>query len=89
MDNKNDERLVVLGEYGNDIEANIVKGVLETNGVPCVITNEILSSVLPIAPLTLKGALVRVMVFERDLDLAQQILRSEPSESFEETQPSE
>ncbi len=78
MDNMNKERLVVLGEYPSDIDANIVKGVLETNGVRCAITNEIVSSLLPIA--SLSPDMVRVMVFEHDLPLAQKILASAPSD---------
>lgn len=76
MDNMNDEKLVVLGEYPSDIDANIVKGVLETNGVRCIITNEIMSSLLPIA--SLSPDMVRVMVFERDLNEARRILASAP-----------
>lgn len=75
-DNMNNEMLVVLGEYPSDIDANIVKGVLETNGVRCIITNEIISSLLPIA--SLSPDMVRVMVFERDLDEARRILASAP-----------
>ena len=75
-DNMNNEVLVVLGEYPSDIDANIVKGVLETNGVRCIITNEIISSLLPIA--SLSPDMVRVMVFERDLNEARRILASAP-----------
>lgn len=75
-DNMNNEMLVVLGEYPSDIDANIVKGVLETNGVRCIITNEIISSLLPIA--SLSPDMVRVMVFERDLNEARRILASAP-----------
>lgn len=72
----NDEMLVVLGEYPSGIDASIVKGVLETNGVRCIITNEIMSSLLPIA--SLSPDMVRVMVFERDIDEARRILASAP-----------
>ena len=75
-DNMNNEMLVVLGEYPSDIDANIVKGVLETNGVRCIITNEIISSLLPIA--SLSPDMVRVMVFEPDLNEARRILASAP-----------
>ncbi|MBQ9073534.1 MAG: DUF2007 domain-containing protein, partial [Muribaculaceae bacterium] len=50
----------------------IAKGVLETNGIPCVINNEIMSSVYPITVTTL-GA-IRLMVFERDLETARELL---------------
>ena len=71
-----DDKLVVFGEYANEAEASIVKGVLETNGVPCIITNELLSSLLPMAPL--RAGLVRLMVFDFDLEQARKIMSSPP-----------
>lgn len=73
------DELVVLGEYENTVEASMVKGVLETNGVPAMLTNEIMSNVLSLAPINY--GMVRVMVFEHDLELAKQILASEPINS--------
>lgn len=72
MKKGNDSDLVLLNEYYSDAEAYIAKGVLETNGIPCVINNEIMSSVYPITVTTL-GA-IRLMVFERDLDTARELL---------------
>ncbi|MBE6311047.1 MAG: DUF2007 domain-containing protein [Bacteroidales bacterium] len=71
----NDE-LAVLNEYENAIEASMIKGVLETNGVPAMLTNEIMSTVLSLAPVNY--GMVRVLVFRRDLDLARKILDSKP-----------
>lgn len=73
-----ENKLVVFGEYANEAEASIVKGVLETNGVPCIITNGILSSLLPMAPL--KAGLVRLMVFDFDLELARKIMAAPPEQ---------
>jgi hypothetical protein len=73
---KDDEELVMLGEYETEIEANMVKGVLETNGVQAMLTNEIMSSLLPLSPVGI--GLVRVMVFKSDLALARKILDSQP-----------
>ncbi len=67
-----DSDLVLLNEYYSDAEAYIAKGVLETNGIPCIINNEIMSSVYPITVTTL-GA-IRLMVFERDLETARELL---------------
>lgn len=75
---KDKEELVILGEYENTIEASMVKGVLETNGIQAMLTNEIMSNVLSLAPINY--GLVRVMVFKSDLDLARQILASAPDE---------
>lgn len=75
---KDNEELAVLGEYENAIEANMVKGVLETNGVQAMLTNEIMSNVLSLAPI--HYGMVRVMVFRSDLDLARKILNSPPQD---------
>ena len=72
---KDNEELVTLGEYENTIEASMVKGVLETNGVQAMLTNEIMSNVLSLAPI--KYGMVKVLVFKSDLPLAQEILNSQ------------
>lgn len=64
--------LVLLNEYNTDAEAYIAKGVLETNGIPCIINNEIMSSVYPLTLTSLGG--IRVMVFDRDLASARALL---------------
>ena len=56
----------------------MVKGVLETNGVHCIVLNDMMSSILPLAPL--KIGMVKVMVFEQELSLARNILASAPAE---------
>ena len=78
MEPKDGDKLVVFGEYANEAEASIVKGVLETNGIPCILTNELLSSLLPMAPL--KAGLVRLMVFDFDLEMAKKIMESAPAD---------
>ena len=75
---KDNEELVTLGEYENTIEASMVKGVLETNGVQAMLTNEIMSNVLSLAPINY--GMVKVLVFESDLPLAQEILNSQAIE---------
>ena len=72
MKKEHESSLVLLNEYYSDAEAYIAKGVLETNGIPCVINNEIMSSVYPIT-ITSLGA-IRLMVFERDLEAARSLL---------------
>ncbi|MGN0211866.1 MAG: DUF2007 domain-containing protein [Muribaculaceae bacterium] len=79
MNTRHDNRkLATLGEYENSVEANMVKGVLETNGVHCIVVNDMMSSILPLAPL--KIGMVKVMVFEQELSLARNILASAPAE---------
>lgn len=68
-----DSDIVLLKEFGDIAEAYIVKGVLETNGVLCIVDNEILSSVypLPVSPFA-----IRLMVRRCDIELARDILSS-------------
>lgn len=73
---KDKEDLVVLGEYENTIEASMIKGVLETNGIQAMLTNEIMSNVLSLAPINY--SMVRVLVFRSDLEQAKQVLNSAP-----------
>ena len=56
----------------------MVKGVLETNGVQAMLTNEIMSNVLSLAPINY--GMVKVLVFKSDLPLAQEILNSQAIE---------
>ena len=75
---KDKEDLVVLGEYENTIEASMVKGVLETNGIQAMLTNEIMCNVLSLAPINY--GMVRVLVFRSDIEQARKILESAPIE---------
>ena len=72
----NDDRLVVLNSYVNDADAYIAKGVLETNGVPCIINNEIFSSVYPVG-LAPWGS-IKLLIFRRDMEKAIRIMKSKP-----------
>ncbi len=72
----NDNDLVVFDTYYTDADAYIAKGVLETNGVPCIINNEIMSSVYPITVTSLGE--IKLLVFRRDLELARRIMASKP-----------
>lgn len=72
----NDDRLVVFNSYVNDADAYIAKGVLETNGVPCIINNEIFSSVYPVG-LAPWGS-IKLLIFRRDVEKAIQIMKSKP-----------
>lgn len=74
MKEKTDTGWVVLGSFYNDVEAYILKGVLETNGVPCVINNELMSSVYPL-PVSDVGS-IKVLIPADKLELAEGIMRS-------------
>ena len=65
--NEGDE-LVLLRTFSTDWEAYIAKGVLDTEGIPSIINNGIMSGIYPIGFNKLGG--VRLLVFQRDLDRA-------------------
>jgi len=67
-----DDDLILFGTYYSDVDAYIAKGVLETNGIPCIINNEIMSSVYPITVTSLGE--IRLLIFRRDLDEARKLL---------------
>ena len=64
---ENEEKLVVLKKYTNAIDANIVKGALEASGIPAGVIVDSTANAIWMAP-------VRLIVFERDLELAQTVL---------------
>ena len=64
---ENEEKLVVLKKYSSPIDANIVKGALEASGIPAGVIVDSTANAIWMAP-------VRVVVFERDLELAKQVI---------------
>jgi len=64
----NEERIVVLAKYASPIDANIVKGALEASGISAGVIVDSTANAIWMSP-------ARVVVFERDLELAQQVLR--------------
>ncbi|MBO6251878.1 MAG: DUF2007 domain-containing protein [Muribaculaceae bacterium] len=71
QNNQDNERLVVFGRYENAVDANIVKGVLETNGVAAGVIGDSTANALMMTPMM-------VVVFERDLEQARQVMDSRP-----------
>lgn len=69
------DELVVLDKFTDLTEAYIIKGMLETNGIPCVVNGGVLSSVYPAQ---LEFSMVRVMVRRRDLLMAESLLGYTP-----------
>ncbi len=72
----NPEELVTFGTYPDAVSAYIVKGVLNTNGIECVITNERMSGIFPLPDLPIGQ--VNILVFKKDLELANKIMSSAP-----------
>lgn len=64
--------LVVAEIFDNAPAANIAMGMLRANGIPCILDHELVYSVLHINLTPDNG--IRLMVFERDLATALQLL---------------
>ncbi|MBQ8773298.1 MAG: DUF2007 domain-containing protein [Muribaculaceae bacterium] len=69
-----DDNLVLLNSYSDLAEAYMVKGVLETNGIECVIHNENISSVYPVTMIA--WGQIDIMVRQGDINQARAILES-------------
>lgn len=72
-----DEDVVVFAMYNDPVEANIVKGVLESNGVVAGVMGDSLANAL------MQGftqGTVRVVVFRKDLQKAREIMDSRAEE---------
>ena len=67
-----EKEIVLYRTFDSPVEANIVKDVLETNGVPCFLSNEIFSSVLHLTNSEV-GA-ISLNVFEEDVENSYTIL---------------
>ena len=72
-----EEKIVVLEKYSNAASATIVKGALEASGIPAGVIVDSTANAIWMAP-------VRVVVFERDLELARKVI-SEAGEDLDLT----
>ncbi len=70
-------KIVVLQKYASPIDANIVKGALEASGIPAGVIVDSTANAIWMSP-------ARVVVFERDLELARKVI-SETDVASEET----
>ena len=77
---ENEEKIVVLEKYINPVDANIVKGALEASGIPAGVIVDSTANAIWMAP-------ARVVVFERDLELAKKVISETSDAPLEE--PSE
>jgi len=71
----NDE-LVTLAKYLMPLEAHILKGRLESEGIPAAVFNENFSTIYPFAAQLTGGTELKVRA--RDLEKAQEILADKP-----------
>lgn len=66
------EKLVPIYMCGDNIEATMMRDILENSGIACMLTNETFSSIYPIAHNSIGG--IQILVFEHDADKATQII---------------
>lgn len=71
-----EDKIVVLKKYASSIDANIVKGALEASGISAGVIVDNTANAIWMAP-------ARVVVFERDLELAKKVI-SETNEMTDE-----
>ena len=73
IENVNNENTIVLKTFLNEFEAEIAKGVLDEEGIESFITKDDEGSMAP--PLQFTQG-VRLHIFEKDLEKANEILNS-------------
>ena len=66
------EKLVTIYRCGTNVEASIIRDLLENEGIPCMLTNETISTIYPIGN-SLLGE-IQVLVFEKDSEKALAII---------------
>lgn len=74
-----EEQIVVLKKYASAIDANIVKGALEASGIPAGVIVDSTANAIWMAP-------VRLVVFERDLELARKVISETDDTDIEATE---
>ncbi len=62
-------KTTLLTTVNTAVEAHLIKGMLNNNGIECMITNENVSTILPHYNNMLGGG-IRIMVAEEDFDKA-------------------
>lgn len=62
----------VVGEYSTVTDASIDKGMLETNGIPVIVINGVISSVYP---MTATWAPVQLLVRDSDVAAARALMK--------------
>ena len=72
MEEKDNDKIIVLKQFESAIDANIAKTKLDAYGIPCFLTDENLAGLYPLPNMTSMHA--RIHVFENDVEQANQIL---------------
>lgn len=66
------EKTIVFMDFNSIGQASIVKGVLESNNIPCFLSNENSAVLSNILSDSVSG--VRLHIFEKDLEKAEEVM---------------
>ena len=69
----NSDKIITIYSFEHLSEAVVVRGRLESEGIPCMIQNELISQIAPFYSDTFGG--VKLQVNERDAEQAIEILK--------------
>jgi DNA-directed RNA polymerase subunit RPC12/RpoP len=78
------DEIVVLKNFETTIEANLAKAKLDAYGIPCFLTEENMTNLYPGAS-ALMNFNVRLHLFARDLQRAQELLEEDHSDPDDES----
>ncbi|HWZ35856.1 MAG TPA: DUF2007 domain-containing protein [Mucilaginibacter sp.] len=70
------DKIVTLDAYYDIMEAEIIRGRLEANDIPCFIADDNVMASVPVYNIAMGG--VKIKVFEHDLEACRAILAEEP-----------
>jgi Putative prokaryotic signal transducing protein len=79
---ESNEKIIVLQQFDNPITASLAKSKLDAHDVPCFLTEEHFSNLYPSNYLLNNG--VRLHIFEKDKERAQEILFNSPSKDTDD-----
>ena len=68
-----DSKLKELHKVWGPVEAEIIKGFLESNGIPCILRGKVVQSVHPFSADGLGE--IKILVAEKDYTAAQELLK--------------
>jgi hypothetical protein len=69
------EKIIVYDSYETVMQANLVKTKLDAYGIPCFLSGENFTNLIPIKNDLIQG--VRLHIFERDTERVKEVLADE------------
>jgi len=71
-----EDKIIIFAAYDTVIQANLAKTKLDAYGIPCFLTEENFTNLYPLRNDIFPG--VRLHLFEKDRQRAEEILKEEP-----------